>query len=377
MARRLFLHVGTPKSGTTYLQSVLWSNQKALRQQGVLLPLGQFISHFHLSTIARDAQVQLQAMPASGHSSWDRMVKQVTSWKQDALISHELFSYTPPERVRWTVEHLTPLCDELHVVITARDLARQVPAEWQETTKHGGTHRLHEYYEYVRAHDPKVAFWAAQDIVALLRHWGAELPPERTHLVTLPPPGAPTDLLWKRFAGLIGIDPDSVDTSVSRPNESLGLVEIETLRRCNEHAPKDVPRHVRNTLTRQVFAEGILAKREGAERFAPSPEDHAWAVKAGNEIVDTIAELPYDVVGDIDDLRPNPEPVQAPSPDDVSDADVARVAVETLPTMLFNLGGALRESRQAVQFERDIPLKIHVRRRLGRVKRAVQARLGR
>lgn len=28
MARRVFLHVGTPKTGTTYLQSLLWANQE-------------------------------------------------------------------------------------------------------------------------------------------------------------------------------------------------------------------------------------------------------------------------------------------------------------------------------------------------------------
>ena len=28
--------------------------------------------------------------------------------------------------------------DEVHVVLTARDLARQIPAEWQENVKHRG-----------------------------------------------------------------------------------------------------------------------------------------------------------------------------------------------------------------------------------------------
>ena len=45
MAERIFLHVGTPKSGTTYLQAVLWQNADALKSEGLLLP-GRFKTHY-------------------------------------------------------------------------------------------------------------------------------------------------------------------------------------------------------------------------------------------------------------------------------------------------------------------------------------------
>ena len=38
MARRAFLHVGTAKSGTSYLQDRWWQHRDALRAQGLLLP---------------------------------------------------------------------------------------------------------------------------------------------------------------------------------------------------------------------------------------------------------------------------------------------------------------------------------------------------
>ncbi len=38
MANRIFLHIGAPKSGTTYLQTVLWANRENLRRQGLLMP---------------------------------------------------------------------------------------------------------------------------------------------------------------------------------------------------------------------------------------------------------------------------------------------------------------------------------------------------
>ncbi len=36
MARRVFFHVGTLKTGTTYLQRVMWENRDRLREAGTL-----------------------------------------------------------------------------------------------------------------------------------------------------------------------------------------------------------------------------------------------------------------------------------------------------------------------------------------------------
>lgn len=38
MARRLVVHVGPPKTGTTSIQHALWENEKVLRELGVYLP---------------------------------------------------------------------------------------------------------------------------------------------------------------------------------------------------------------------------------------------------------------------------------------------------------------------------------------------------
>ncbi len=38
MTRRAFVHIGLPKTGTTYLQAVLAHHRDALRESGVLYP---------------------------------------------------------------------------------------------------------------------------------------------------------------------------------------------------------------------------------------------------------------------------------------------------------------------------------------------------
>lgn len=406
MAQRVFLHVGTPKTGTTYLQSVLWGSRDTLREQGVLLPLNRVRDHYYLSNIARAADRPLENMPEAAHHLWDRMLAEVRDWRGDALISHELFAVCSAERARWTTDQLTAVSDEVHVVVTARDLARQVPAEWQQTIKHGRSHRLSQFYDDLRSAHPTVLFWRVQDLPALLARWSSGLPADRVHLITVPPPGAPRDLLWERFAGLVGVDPGSVDLSVDVPNESLGVEEVETLRRVNLHAPEgEHPKQ--QLLIRQVLAEGILAARPGARKFVAPADEHPWVVKRGTQMVDELRRAPYDVVGDLAELLPPADPVQGPNPDDVDDTAVAAVAVETISQLLYrspelelqpatsqvtqlrdrldarservqrleqrtrNLERQLADARKAFRDERGQPLKVHLRRRAGLVKRRV------
>lgn len=347
MSQRVFLHVGTPKTGTTYLQSLLWANQQTLAEHGFLLPLGGVRDHFYLSTVARQANRAVAAMPHAGHTAWPRLVEQLRAWKGDALISHELFAATPLRRVRWVVDELAELCDEMHLVVTARDFARQVPAEWQQSVRHGRTHGFQEYCATLQAEDPdrlgpdarlrgSTLFWQVQNVPRLLDDWSSALPSERVHLVTVPPRQAPTALLLDRFATVLGVEPTTLDQTVAMPNESLGIDEIETLRRVNAFIPPHMPRPRVQLLVKQVLAEGVLAARPDMRRFiAPAPL-HAWMVARGSTMVEQLRVQPLAVTGDLDDLAPAPQSSDGQVPADVDAQAVAEVAVETIASLLFD-----------------------------------------
>lgn len=345
MAGRLFLHVGTPKTGTSYLQSVVWANARGLAKAGLRLPLGSVREHFYLSTIARDAVRAKEVMPRAGQTAWARMVEQLEAWDGDALISHELFSAVPPERVTWVRQELLKVSDALHVIVTARDFSRQVPAEWQQSIKHGRTHDLREYCKRLQTTDPddpkrqrskaSAFFWRVQHLPRLLDKWGSDLPTEQVHLVTVPPRGAPTGLLWKRFASVLEVDPDAVDQSVTLPNESLGVDEIEMLRRVNTLVPRDLSRSQVQLMTKQILAEGVLAGRADMRKIRAPDDLHAWMVERGTAMAEQLRLGGWTVAGDLDDLLPSAQPTGGTRPDDVDDAAVATVAVETVARLLF------------------------------------------
>jgi hypothetical protein len=368
VAKRVFLHVGTPKTGTTYLQSVLWANKETLKKQGVLLPLNHVSDHYALSTIARDAVRRPGAGRVATSGAWDRMRTELTDWKRDALISHELFAVCTAERAAWTTAQLAEVSSEVHIVVTARDLARQVPAEWQQTIKHGRSHRLGEFYEELRSPEPTVLFWRVQDLPALLARWSAGVPAERIHIVTVPPLGAPRHLLWARFAGLLGVDPDTAELPDKPPNESLGVDEVETLRRVNLHPLLDVEKRRQQLLVRQVLADGILLARQGARKFAPPEDEHPWVVERGAAMVAELRDGGFDVVGDLDELVPPPEPVRGANPDEVSDSAVAKVATETIIELLHRT--TEREAAQVLN--RTAELRRQLRAKTERVERLEQ-----
>ena len=57
MARRAFLHVGTAKSGTSYLQDLWWRHRDELRERGLLLPGDARRDHFAAAAVVKGMTV--------------------------------------------------------------------------------------------------------------------------------------------------------------------------------------------------------------------------------------------------------------------------------------------------------------------------------
>ena len=53
MSRRLFLHIGLQKTGTSFVQRVLWDSQQALEDAGVSLVPGTKLAMFRLMLAVR------------------------------------------------------------------------------------------------------------------------------------------------------------------------------------------------------------------------------------------------------------------------------------------------------------------------------------
>ncbi len=345
MAGRVFVHIGTPKSGTTYLQSLWWHHHAALAERGLLLPGGSADAQFRASAVVRDNTGVLQTMTEQQLGAWDRVVDEVEGWTGDALISQEQLVEASHANASAALDRLRGVAGEVHVVVTARDLVRQVPSAWQQRVKHGSPTTLRKFFTRVAKDDPAFNFWHHQDVPRILERWGADLPPDQVHVVPLPRPGADPGLLWHRTCDLLGIDDSGLRLDAPVVNEALAPAEIAFLRGVNAHFRNA---HLDVALSRRL--KGFMEPRLGGAppaRIALAPDMQAWLVERGNRMVDELAAAPWHVVGDLDDLRPDPGPGDGVDPDAVPDAEVLAVAQDFIAAELLAraepTGPAVRE----------------------------------
>ena len=341
MARKTYLHVGAPKTGSTYLRSIAWANRELLRSRGVFMPGRNHIDHFRAGYDLRGFQTDPDNARVNVEGAWDRMAATIRErpGHDIALVSDERLAACTEEEAGRAVASLAP--DEVHVIYVTRDPAGLLAAEWQEHVKHGDQRSFDAWLEDTLNRKGHEWYWKVHGVGDVLRHWGSAVPRDRLHLLTLPPADSEPDLLWRRFCSVLRISPDDVDTDV-RSNVSLGVEGAELLRQVNEALPEEFPRWHRIGVTRDLLAHRILAPRADKTPIAV-PERLASQVERYTErLIADITDSGCEVVGDLDELnRPVTGEVMSGPP------DVTTVAIDGIAGLLAHIGRLRDDLRDA------------------------------
>jgi len=315
------------KSGTTFLQNVVANNREVLRAQGV-------------SFLGRRWREQIRAAqdviehggvnqdPIGPKGPWARIVREIEEWPGTALFSVEFFGARKPSKIEQIIGDLgdTPVT----VVITVRDLARQVPSMWQESVQNGGRATWEDYLRGVReerSDDPVGrGFWRHQGVASMARRWSDVVGRENVVLITAPPKGAPSRVLWDRYAEVVGIDADSCDLEVTA-NPSLGLASTLVLRDLNEQLHEDpLSRNEYHQKVKRVLAKQGMARYRREEPTLGLDAD--WVYARSEKEVEALRRLGVRVVGDLAELTSHPVP--GVQPGDVSVEERLEAAVRGL-----------------------------------------------
>lgn len=367
MARRVLLHIGTPKTATTYLQEILFQNRPVLEEHGVHYPSEEFNSHFR-------AALDLLQRPWGGLEKaavgeWDGLAERVRALPGTVVVSNEILAGATPAQAQRAVESLGG--DNVDLVITARDLVRQIPAEWQENVKHRSTRTFAQFVTEIRAGDNSTAdlFWGVQHLPDILDRWSV-VPPDRVTVVTVPQPGADPTLLWSRLSAAFGLDGIPLDLEVDRANTSLGVPETALLRRINERvagrAPEETVRY--RYLVREVLAHRNLSLRTDTPRLALPESLAPWADGLSQEWIDKLTASGYRVAGDLGELRGTVRPGQR-DPDEQDLEAIVDAGVVAIYALLLEAAehlATLEETRAELARARHSPLRHAAVRGLGR-----------
>lgn len=335
--KKVFLHVGAPKTGTSQLQDLLYINREGLRAKGVLYPAERFDHQFLGALDLLDKP--WGGLEAEAGGAWSWLVEQANAFDGTVVLSHEVFAGATAEQAKSAVAALD---GEVHLVYSARDLARQIPAEWQEGVKHRRQLTYARFSSDLRADQPKTPmakwFWSVQHWPDVLARWSGSLPADRVHLLTVPPPESPRSTLMQRFLDLFEIDPVWLPLSSERANVSLGAAETALIRRINEMLPADrlegpVYRHY----VREVLVHQTLAPASASPRIQLPPDLAEWVTATTQQWIDELAAAGYDVVGDLDELRPQWGEEPWYDPDAAVAEDELGAAYASIETLLLEI----------------------------------------
>jgi hypothetical protein len=220
----VFLHIGEPKSGSSYLQALMWANQSFLRRHGILLPGRGPFDHYQAGS-------DLQGDPVRDGGSrrpeaWQWLVDRIdASDARAAIISDERLTRTRAAPVRRALDSLAN--HDVRLILAVREFGGLVASEWQQIVKMGGTQPLDKWLDRLLA-DGHPLFWRTHDVSDVLARWN--VPRDRVHLLIVPAASADRNELWRRFASIVDA-PAELPTHAPRSNASLGLDETELVRR--------------------------------------------------------------------------------------------------------------------------------------------------
>lgn len=321
VADRVVLHIGTMKSGTTYLQSSLMSGAAQLEAAGAWYAGGSF---------KRQTGAVSGLLGSSDHASssaWKSLVAEIDAGDGVALISQEFLSFARRRGIAALVGSFPDT--EVDVVLTVRDQHRAIPAQWQSYTRNLGTD---DWATYLRRLEPMRSgkrkgslalrkFRRAQDVPAIVSRWTAHAGVARLVVVTVPPTGTEPVALWRRFCEASRLEVADPPASGAPANESLGYASCDLLRRLNAHItalPKPRYRRARSEVVRALLP---LRAEEGRPEL--DQRGAALARLLNGRVRDSVAAHPrVSLVGTLDDLpvdasRSAATTVPPPSPEEL------------------------------------------------------------
>ena len=310
MSRKILLHVGTPKTGTSYVQDVLFRNQRTLLKHGILYPADRHDAHFL-------AALDLMRMPWGGLETeaigaWDALAERVRR-PGTTILSHEVLATASRSQVG---RALTSLGDaEVHLVLSVRDLVRQIPAEWQENVKHRASLTYEWFLQQIR--DPERSAGSAAGSGGCRRCRRSSSAGRTTSRRS----GCTSSPCRRRAARPRCCGSGSATPSTSTASTSTTPRTHQPVARRPRDRPHPADQPAANRLlARPLPATGARAARPPDPLGAPlSPpagppaRPHAWVAEVEQTWVDAVRDRGYDVVGDLGDLLgPRPEALTDP-----------------------------------------------------------------
>lgn len=303
----VLLHIGVHKTGTTAIQAAFADARPLLRKNDVYYPGKRQAQHrAALAILQRPWGWVDRGAETYDRSNFDEMAGRVRAFKGRTVISSEFFCETSGQSATEVVEALGG--DNVHVVVTLRNLGALLPSSWQQYLKYGlatGYFKwLRNVFENPGGSSMTPSFWGRMDHAAVVNRWLEAVPPERLTVMVLE--DVDRRAVFRAFEQLLAL-PDGMLTSRMNltSNRSMSAVESQLLLDLNRKVAMELDWVNYQRYVRRGVALRMVEEREPA---ADEPRLYTprWALEAAASMGSAAAQCLRDsgvrIVGNADAL---------------------------------------------------------------------------
>ena len=348
----VYLHIGGMKTGTTYLQQLMYANRARLRDAGLVLPGDSWSRQVRgvqdvMRLGRRDPHIRRQA-----RGVWSELLTEALADPASvSLISVEFLSFAGRRAVSRVMETLARA--DVRLVLTVRDMSATLSSQWQTVVHNGGKFSWEDYLDDIPrpqaqplrlprlTRRPRHEFHRTLNVPRMLTVWQQVVPAGSLHVVTVPRARTEPGELWRRFAGVVGVDPAAATRPPRDTNPSLGYASTELVRQVNRRIGR-LPQSEYNWTVKEIVALDVLVTRAAQEGRAPMSRPAHQRAMAWNRLTsETISASGAVLTGDLEDLPvdADPEvlagmPQRPPAPGSEEMLEAAELAAEALRALI-------------------------------------------
>ena len=334
MSKKVFIHVGFHKTGTTAIQESLHSHRDELNKLGLIYATKHRKAN-HRQAWALSERYwgwKNRGGKKTPASEWIKQVKSLKSNKSNSILSSEFFSELNDAKLNRMASDLRDF--QVEVIFTIRPLSKMLASSYQQYLKYGIKASYDEWLLDIFQNAPKSkltpTFWKRHRHEVVIARWAKVFGNQNVHLVVVDE--SEPEFLFDSFNQILQLPAGTLSEVVnSGTNRSLNYSEISLLLAINRAFPKD-----RNWADYEAFI------REGSIRRLTNQADLAglgeklltpqWAVDESQKItlnsINEINALGIRIYGDVNQMAKASIPVGI-------NKEVSEIPVETVVNALL------------------------------------------
>ena len=307
-SKRIVIHPGFHKSGTTALQESFAVNRGLLKNHGIDYPAPGTTAHHRLawSLTQKPWGWRDRGGNRIPEKYWPQHIKEILSAKESTIvISSEFFSELDGEKIRKVRSDLQG--HNVEILFTLRPLAKLLPSTYQQYLKYGTVAEYNEWLHSVLDNpgESKInpTFWTRHSHSKVIARW-ADIFGALKITVLIVNEAEPT-FLFDEINKYLGLPTNTLQAQATGSNRSLTMEEIALLLQLNRRFPKE-----RSWDEYEIFIRGGYIRE--LTDFVPAAPDKAklltpeWAVikanEIGSEIKRDLAASNIKIIGDLESL---------------------------------------------------------------------------